>query len=107
MLSACGSDDLAGQQPDRVPGGVVEVVASFYPLQYVAERVGGSFVRVTNLTPIGAEPHDLELTARDLGQLREADLVVYLAGFSPSVDDAVATAAKDRSLEVGHTRGLT
>ncbi len=101
MLAACGSDDLAGQQPGQGSAGVIDVVASFYPLQYVTERLGGSLVRVTNPTPIGAEPHDLELTARDVGQLRQADLVVYLSGFSPSVDDAVATAAKDRSLEVG------
>ncbi len=31
-----------------------------------------------NLTPPGAEPHDLELSARDVERVREADLVLYL-----------------------------
>ncbi|HEX2192354.1 MAG TPA: zinc ABC transporter substrate-binding protein, partial [Acidimicrobiales bacterium] len=38
-------------------------VASFYPLAEAAQQVGGDRVRVENLTPPGAEPHDLELTA--------------------------------------------
>ena len=39
-----------------------------YPLQFVAERVGGDRVAVTNLTPPGAEPHDLELTPQDVAR---------------------------------------
>ena len=43
----------------------------------------------------GAEPHDLELTPRDVAELADADLVVYLSGFQPAVDDAVAEQASD------------
>jgi zinc transport system substrate-binding protein len=66
------------------------VVASFYPLAYAAEQVAGNNVRVTDLTPPGAEPHDLELTARDIGRVRDAALVVYVGrGFQPAVEDAI------------------
>jgi len=66
------------------------VVASFYPLAYAAEQVAGKNVRVTDLTPPGAEPHDLELTARDIGRVRDAALVVYVGrGFQPAVEDAI------------------
>ncbi len=66
-----------------------EVVASFYPLAYVAERVGGTRVAVTNLTPSGAEPHDLELSTKQVDQLLDADLVVDLGhGFQPAVERA-------------------
>ena len=68
----------------------VSVVASFYPLQFVAEQVGGAAVDAGNLTPAGAEPHDLELTTRDVLLLEEADVVVTLSGFQPSLDDALA-----------------
>ena len=54
------------------------IAAAFYPLQYVAEAVGGDLVTVTNLTKPGAEPHDLELAPQDLAQLTDADLAVYL-----------------------------
>ena len=65
------------------------VVASFYPLAFAAERVGGPTVRVRNLTPPGAEPHDLEATPRDVADLRDAGLVLLLGdGFQPQLEDA-------------------
>jgi len=68
----------------------IEVVASFYPLQFVAQEVGGSEISVTNLTPSGAEPHDLELTTRNVLTLEEADVVMTLSGFQPALDDALS-----------------
>ena len=47
--------------------GGLDVVAGFYPLAFVAKEVGGSRVDVTNLTPAGVEPHDLELTPGEGG----------------------------------------
>lgn len=67
-----------------------EVVAAFYPLQFVAERVGGAHVDVTSLTPPGGESHDLELSPSAVAGLGEADLVVYLSGFQAATDAAVA-----------------
>jgi zinc transport system substrate-binding protein len=74
-------------------GGRPEVVTSFYPLQFVTERIAGDAVTIHNLTKPGAEPHDLELTPRDVAALADADLVVYLSGFQPAVDTAVAQQA--------------
>jgi zinc transport system substrate-binding protein len=68
------------------------VVASFYPLQFVAEQVGGARVSVTTLSQPGAEPHDLELGPRQVADVAEADLVVYLSGFQPAVDEALHNA---------------
>ena len=82
--AACGADE---------PGdGELSIVAGFYPLQFVAERIGGDRVRVTNLTQPGAEPHDLELSPRQAGAISDARLVVYLGGFQPAVDEAIAQA---------------
>jgi zinc transport system substrate-binding protein len=67
----------------------LDVVTSFYPLQFAVSRIGGSAVRVSNLTKPGAEPHDLELSPRDVASIQDADLVVYLGGFQPAVDQAV------------------
>jgi zinc transport system substrate-binding protein len=94
-LAACGSD------PQRHPDGTVHLVAGFYPLQFVAEQVGGDRVRVTNLVQPGAEPHDLELGPRQMASVADANLVVYLAGFQPAVDEAVHLEAKDTSFDAG------
>jgi zinc transport system substrate-binding protein len=92
LLVGLGALALAGCSDHAAPGtpGVTSVVASFYPLEYVVQRVGGDHVSVTNLTKPGAEPHDLELAPQDVAAMSDADLTVYLAGFQPAVDDAVA-----------------
>jgi zinc transport system substrate-binding protein len=70
--------------------GKTPVVAAFYPLAFAAEQVGGKQVDVHNLTPPGAEPHDIELTPGDVGRLQQADVVLYLShGFQPAVEQAV------------------
>ena len=48
-------------------------MAAFYPLAYAAEQIAGGSVDVRNLTPAGAEPHDLELTPGDVRAVHDAD----------------------------------
>lgn len=87
VLSACGGADDAG---DTSGSGAVDVVAAFYPLKFVTQQVGGPEVTITNLTRPGTEPHDLELTARQVAAISDSDVVVYLKGLQPAVDDAVS-----------------
>lgn len=98
--SACATDN------EPAAGDRVAVVAGFYPLQFVAERVGGDAVRVRNLAKPGAEPHDLELNTGQVGQVAEADLVVYLKGFQPALDEAVEQNAGDRAFDVAEVQPL-
>ncbi|MFE7430101.1 metal ABC transporter substrate-binding protein [Streptomyces sp. NPDC057545] len=84
-LTACSASDAA----DHKNGDKLDVVASFYPMQYLAEQIGGKHVSVTTLTKPGVEPHDLELSPRQIGGLSDADYVLYLKGIQPAVDDAI------------------
>ena len=78
----------------------VDVVAAFYPVAWVAEQIGGKRVAVTNLTPAGTEPHDLELTPDQRDAIEDADLVVVMgSGFQPAVEDA-AEARDSGTLEL-------
>jgi zinc transport system substrate-binding protein len=86
-LAGCGG--ASGSSSGGAEAGRRTVVASFYPLAWAAARVGGDTVRVTNLTPAGTEPHDIELTPRDVQRVRSADVVLYLGGgFQPAVERA-------------------
>ena len=68
------------------------VVASFYPLAFAAEQIGGETVSVENLTPPGAEPHDLEVSPSDVSKIKSADLVLLLGhGFQPQLEDAAGS----------------
>ncbi|HEU0129814.1 MAG TPA: metal ABC transporter substrate-binding protein [Mycobacteriales bacterium] len=79
-------------------GARVRVVAGLYPLAFVAREVGGPLADVTDLTPSGAEPHDVELTAAQVGLVGEADVVLLVRGLQPALDDA---APRRRTLDAG------
>jgi zinc transport system substrate-binding protein len=100
LLAGCGDDGTASASDGPT------VLASFYPLAYVAERVAGPDGIVENLTQPGVEPHDLELTGQQVGSIADADLVLYLRGFQPAVDEAVEQNADDHSLDVAATVDL-
>ncbi|MFI7007368.1 metal ABC transporter substrate-binding protein [Streptomyces sp. NPDC050145] len=86
-LSACSTTSAAdGKNSD----GKLDVVASFYPMQFLAERIGGEHVSVTNLTEPGQEPHDLEVSAQQRGRIEQAGVALYLKGLQPSVDEAIS-----------------
>jgi zinc transport system substrate-binding protein len=106
LLVGCGSPGPSAAGGDGGDGGL-QVVTSFYPLQFVASRVGGPDATVTSLTRPGSEPHDLELTPRDVATVQKADLVVYLSGFQPAVDQSVDQhGTNDRAVDVAKTAGL-
>ena len=89
VVAGCGGDngDIRGAGGADDGFAPIRVVASFYPIAEAAARVGGDRVDVTNVTPAGSEPHDLELTTAQVDQLEDADLVVYLGkGFQPAVE---------------------
>ncbi len=89
-MSGCAAEDDSGKP---------QVVASFYPLQYVAERIVGENAEVTNLTKPGAEPHDLELSPRQTADLAGADVVLHEEGLQPAVDEAVRNDVPDHVVD--------
>jgi zinc transport system substrate-binding protein len=96
VLTGCGRGSTSSTASDAR----VHVVAAFYPLAWAASTVGGDHVDVSSLTAAGGEPHDLELSPQQVADVTDAQLVVSIAGFQPSVDDAVAQ-THGTSLEVG------
>ncbi len=84
--TACTTD--SGADSGAVPPGV-SVAAAFYPLAFVAERIVGDVGTVTTVTPPGVEPHDVELSPMTVREMQDTDVVLYVSGFQPAVDDAI------------------
>ena len=103
-LSACISPSTSNGGSSK--DGKLTVMASFYPLQYLAEKIGGEHVSVTSLTPEGAEPHDLELSPKMVDSLSSADAVIYLAGFQSAVDEAIEQQAPKTVIDVSSAAEL-
>lgn len=58
----------------------LQVVASFYPLYFFAQQIGGEHVRVVNITPAGGEPHDYEPSPQDIMEIEKSRLLILNGG---------------------------
>ncbi|HRH31840.1 MAG TPA: zinc ABC transporter substrate-binding protein [bacterium] len=81
-------------------GDRIFAVTTIYPLQNFVERVGGDFVYVSNVIPAGTEPHDYEPSPRDVSDVRQADLLVY-------VGQGIDAWAADAGPDITQNGGLT
>ena len=99
-LAGCGAATAGGGDEGRVG-----VLTSVYPLQYVVEQVGGDLVEVTSVAPSG-DPHTVELSPRQLRDFSTADVVVYVSGFQPAVDEAVAERAPEHAVDAADVARL-
>jgi len=101
LVTGCGGG-ATGPQGDKLT-----VYTTIYPLEDFTRKIGGPHVDVTNVVPPGTEPHDFELSARDMVKLSRADLFVYNgAGMESWADKVVKQLDPERTLVVETTKGL-
>lgn len=94
-LAAAAAIAIAAGRSGEVGDGRTRVAAAFYPLAYAAAEIGKGGVAVENLTPPGAEPHDLEVSPGNVRTLERADLILLLGhGFQPSLERAAGSEPK-------------
>lgn len=62
---------------ERVGEGKVRILASFYPLAYFSEQIGGEKVIVNTLIPYNTEVHSWQPSISDMANAEEADIIVY------------------------------
>ena len=89
-MSACsalkGESSSDASAPHTIaPGKTLTVSTSFYPIQYLAEAIGGKLVKVSTVTPANVEPHDFELSGKATAELGKADLIAYVGAADPEV----------------------
>ncbi|MGN7471457.1 metal ABC transporter solute-binding protein, Zn/Mn family [Brevibacillus sp. SAFN-007a] len=108
-LAGCGAAEQTASTPQTGgdAGAKPQVYTTIYPLEYVAKRVGGDHVEVTNIIPLGVEPHDYEPTAKDMVALANADMFVYNgSGLELWVDKAVGNLDKKKTVIVNASEGM-
>jgi zinc transport system substrate-binding protein len=57
--------------------GKIRLVASFYPLAYFAEEIGGDRVEVKSLIPYNTDVHSWQPSTSDIMALSDADIIAY------------------------------
>ena len=69
--------------------GKLQIYTSVYPIYDFTKKIGGEKIAVYNMTKAGAEPHDFEITSKDMANLSKADLFIYNGGGMEHWVDAV------------------
>ena len=89
------------------PAGL-KVVATFYPLAYFAEEIGGDLVEVNTLIPYNTEVHSWQPSPQDIMEVEEADIFIYNgAGLEPWVEEDLLPAINTgNKLIIDCTSGL-
>lgn len=105
LLAGCSTDATSGSDTaasgDASSAAALTVGTAFYPLQFVAERVGGDDVTIETLISPGVEPHDSEISPATVRAMQTMDTVLYLSDFQPAIDAAVET-TEVRTLDAHH-----
>ncbi len=95
LLGLLGMSVACSSKPKEGDASFTAAVA-FYPIAEIVRRVGGDAVNVIELTPPGSEPHDMELTAKRVDEIRDVEVMFYLGrGFQPGVQDVVDALGDD------------
>jgi len=89
ILSGCSEQETPSQtnQSD-----MLTVYTTVYPLEYFAQRIGGEHIEAKTIYPPGADEHTYEPSQKDMIQLAEADLFIYVGlGLEGFVEKAKGT----------------
>jgi zinc transport system substrate-binding protein len=112
VLSGCAgksensSEGSASAGPAADAGKKLKVVTTFYPMYEFSKQIGGDHADVVALIPPGAEPHDWEPSAKDMAQIKEADVFVYNGIVEGWAQQALDSAASGKRVAVEASSGI-
>jgi len=87
LLGACSSPT------DSSNADLPTITTGAFPIAWLSSELTSGCATVNDLTPVGGDVHDLELTPSQTASVIDADLVITATGFQAAFDDAVATTA--------------
>ncbi|WP_099159977.1 metal ABC transporter solute-binding protein, Zn/Mn family [Virgibacillus ndiopensis] len=69
------------------------IYTSIYPIQYIAEQIGGDTLNVKSIYPPGVDAHTYEPTTKEMTSIASSDAFIYMGagmeGFAESAADAL------------------
>ncbi|OIJ16901.1 ABC transporter substrate-binding protein [Anaerobacillus alkalilacustris] len=104
FLVACGANqeqpEESAEESIEVAGEVLQVYTTIFPLMDFVNKIGGEFVEVKSIVPVGADAHTFEPTAKTMVDVSNADLYIYNGAGIEGFADAVADVLKTGSVKI-------
>jgi zinc transport system substrate-binding protein len=97
LLTGCNEEKQESEQ-----SATLQVYTTVYPLQFFTEKIGGDFVDVDTVYPPGADEHTFEPSQKDMINLAESDLFIYIGlGLEGFVDKSLNTLKNEKVALLG------
>ncbi|MCQ6559915.1 metal ABC transporter substrate-binding protein [Paenibacillus mendelii] len=109
LLAGCGANNEGINNISSEPensGKKLKVVTSIYPIYEFSKQVAGEHADVIGLIPAGVEPHDWEPSAKDMANIKEADLFIYNGIVEGWAEQALESAPNDKRIVVEAIDGI-
>lgn len=104
--SAPSASSAPSVKPETDSAKKLKVVASFYPMVEFTRQVAGNHADVVGLIPAGAEPHDWEPSAKDMAQVKDADVFVYNGIVEGWVKKTLDSTPNEKRVVVEASKGI-
>src|SRR5699024_3032874 len=77
----------------------LSIYTSIYPLQYAAEQIAGNDAAVTSIYPPGVDAHTYEPATKEITEIAEGDLFLYLGADMESFADSIKSALESQPIK--------
>ena len=108
VILIIGSSVYISYLQEKEKEGKISVVATFYPLAYFSEEIGGEHVSVTTLVPYNTELHSWEPSASQILATDEADIIFYNGAGADTwfEDDIIPAISTNNKMIIETTEGI-
>lgn len=78
----------------------IKVTASTYPMYYVSKEIGQDNIDLDILVPIGVDPHEYEISLKEMKNLENTDLFIYNGSGLEHWGEKMSSNLKDKNKNV-------
>jgi zinc transport system substrate-binding protein len=104
FLAACGEQEKqpveTTNEPEVEEKEVLQVYTTIFPLMDFAKKIGGEFVEVKSIVPVGADAHTYEPSPKTMVDVTNADLYIYNGAGIEGFADAAAEVLKTGNVKI-------
>ncbi|WP_404456280.1 metal ABC transporter solute-binding protein, Zn/Mn family [Oceanobacillus kapialis] len=79
LITACNSEseNTSADNGEDTGENPLKIYTTLYPLEDFTKKIGGEFVDVESIMPLGADAHNFEPTSKQMVDIAEADAFIY------------------------------
>lgn len=77
LLAACGDNDEGNNGESAGNSDKIQAIATFSIINDIVTEIGGDYVDVHSMVPIGTDPHEYEPLPEDIKKATDADALFY------------------------------